>query len=371
MNAMNHQAKDQQQEKPVYKPKLMRASFSWNIVFKKLSIKAEDIANLSEVPITVFKHANSKITPDQFIRIWKAVEELDPDSEYMGLEAAQTSLKNTINLAICALLFSKNLSHAIKNLNNFQALMMPAHFHSEDHGDETTINVTLDVSPEDTPRSMSYFVLVFLVELLRTCTGRPIVPIKVLLNNDGENKPRYIEYFGTEPQNANNLSITIKREEMEKPFLSNNKQIWQFFKPLLQRRVDLIDKSTRYTGRVKGYLFGKLSRGQSDIKSVSEYFSMTPRTLQRRLFEEDTSFRAILDETRSEMAFIYLSTTDFAAYEISLLLGFEDKNSFYRAFQRWTGTTPQAARTSLERRKEQLYYSPKSNTPILDKNSDV
>jgi len=174
------------------------------------------------------------------------------------------------------------------------------------------------------------------------------------LNNNGEYKPRYIDYFGIEPQNANNLSLTIKRKDMERPFLSNNKQIWQFFEPLLRRRLDLIDKSTRYTGRVKGYLFGKLSSGQSDIKSVSEYFSMTSRTLQRRLLEEETSFRKILDEARSEMAFIYLSNTDFAAYEISFLLGFEDKNSFFRAFQRWTGTTPQAARMSLRERTIQL-----------------
>ncbi len=340
-------------EKAGYRPKLLRCSLSWKLLFKKISIKAEDVAELAHLPPTVFAYANSKITPDQYMRIWRAVEKLH-DDEYMGLSFARSALRDVINLSVCALLFSKNMAEAISKLNEYQALMIPAHFHCEDIDDETVIHVTLDLPQQDMPRSLSYAILVFLLELIRTCTGEHIIPSKVLLNNGGERKPRYIDYFGVEPQNSQNLSITVKRADLERPFHSSNEQLWQFFEPLLQKRVELLEQSTRYSGRIKGYLYERLSRGQSDIKSVAEHFSMTSRTLQRRLFEEGTSFRKIVDETRSELAFVYLSNTNLAAYEISFLLGFEDKNSFFRAFHRWTGTTPQAARASLEGRKNHL-----------------
>ena len=345
---------DQAPDKATYRPKLLRASLSWGAMLKRISLKPEDVAARAHLPPTVFTYANSKITPDQYVRIWRAVEELHND-EYMGLTFSRSALHDVINLSVCALLFSKNMSDAINKLNDFQALITPAHFSCEENEQETTIYITPDIPLENAPLSLIYSMIVFLVELIRTCTGERIIPNKVLLNTGGERKPRYIDYFGVEPEHSSSISLTVSREDMDKPFLSNNEQLWAFFEPLLKRRMELLDQSTRYSGRVKGYLFERLASGQCDIKSVAEHFSMTSRTLQRRLFEEGTSFRKILDETRSEMAFVYLSSTNLAAYEISFLLGFEDKNSFFRAFHRWTGTTPQAARTALEGRKN--YFS--------------
>ena len=70
------------------------------------------------------------------------------------------------------------------------------------------------------------------------------------------------------------------------------------------------------------------------------------RTLQRRLSQEGKSFQDVLDSTRERLARHYLTKTDISAAEISFLLGFEDPNSLFRAFQRWTGTTPQAIRAA-------------------------
>lgn len=55
-------------------------------------------------------------------------------------------------------------------------------------------------------------------------------------------------------------------------------------------------------------------------------------------------FADVLARTRTELAHHYLGSTALSAAEISFLLGFEDPNSFYRAFQAWTGTTPEQAR---------------------------
>jgi len=334
-----------------YRPKLLRVPLNWAVLLKKMSLDVEEVASLSKLPVSIFKQGNSKITHEQFIDIWRVVERLH-NKEYMGLTFARKSLKEVVNLSFFALLFSKDMTDAITKLNDFQPLMLPIYLTCEDEGEESTIRVNLEFPIQKAPKSFSYAVLVFLIELIRTCTGERIIPSRVQLNNDGEKKERYIDYFGVIPENANYLSLTIKRSEMKKTFLSSNDKLSEYFGPLLNKKKSLlVNNSSRYSGKIKAYLYENLANGQNNIEVVSEYFSITSRTLQRRLSEEGISFRRILDETRSEMAFIYLSNTNLAAYEISFLLGFEDKNSFFRAFHRWTGTTPQSTRASLEERK--------------------
>ena len=50
---------------------------------------------------------------------------------------------------------------------------------------------------------------------------------------------------------------------------------------------------------------------------------------------------------REELAKHYLKSSPMTGAEISFLLGYEDPNSFFRAFRGWTGETPEAARTRL------------------------
>jgi len=70
------------------------------------------------------------------------------------------------------------------------------------------------------------------------------------------------------------------------------------------------------------------------------------RTLQRQLSQEGTSFQAILAGTRESLARHYLTSGELRTSEIAFLLGYDDTNSFYRAFRSWTGTTPDAIRAT-------------------------
>lgn len=67
---------------------------------------------------------------------------------------------------------------------------------------------------------------------------------------------------------------------------------------------------------------------------------LSPRTLQRRLTEQETSSQKLLDDVRDNTARRLLLDTDLDAGEIAFLLGFDELNSFTRAFQVWEGATP-------------------------------
>lgn len=62
--------------------------------------------------------------------------------------------------------------------------------------------------------------------------------------------------------------------------------------------------------------------------------------MQQRLAEENTSFAALLDETRHRLALQYIAEPDLSLGQIAIMLHFSDASAFYRAFKRWTGRVP-------------------------------
>jgi AraC-like DNA-binding protein len=76
---------------------------------------------------------------------------------------------------------------------------------------------------------------------------------------------------------------------------------------------------------------------------------MHQRTLSRRLREEGTSLRKLLDAVRCDFAVRYLATSELTIAEVADRLGFSDPTAFIKAFRRWTDDTPQAFRRHARR----------------------
>ncbi len=100
------------------------------------------------------------------------------------------------------------------------------------------------------------------------------------------------------------------------------------------------------TDQVRRALRDSLSSDSVQLEAVAKTLGMTGRSLQRRLKDEDTSFQAVRDEMRLELAERFLGEGRTFA-EISFLLGFSEPSAFFRAFKRWTGLTPFERRASL------------------------
>ena len=81
---------------------------------------------------------------------------------------------------------------------------------------------------------------------------------------------------------------------------------------------------------------------------------MSGRTLQRRIAEESTSFRQLVSDARRELAKQYLLQPSLQLGEAACLLGYEDPNSFFRAFREWERTTPGKWRDLQRKRDSKL-----------------
>lgn len=96
--------------------------------------------------------------------------------------------------------------------------------------------------------------------------------------------------------------------------------------------------------QVAQMLAPRLPKCEATLKHVAAGLGITPRTLQRRLASADFSFQTVLDDTRRELAQVYLRDPALSALDVALLLGYAEQSSFTRAFRHWFGTTPSAWR---------------------------
>jgi AraC-like DNA-binding protein len=92
-------------------------------------------------------------------------------------------------------------------------------------------------------------------------------------------------------------------------------------------------------GRIRRILLHNLA-GPLSLEETAAQLGMTPRTLRRHLAQEGTSFRAVVDELRANLAIRYLSELSMTSEEVAFSVGFSDSANFRRAFRRWTGKSP-------------------------------
>lgn len=154
----------------------------------------------------------------------------------------------------------------------------------------------------------------------------------------------YSEFLGVDIRPGPRHQIGFSFEDARRPFLTTNESLWESFEPRLRTRLAELDAAVTVGHRVRAALLEALPSGQGDMDAVSRKLMMSRRTLQRHLDTEGLSFAGLLRETRQSLAQHYLGNTRLPAAEIAFLLGFEEPNSFYRAFRRWTGQTPDATR---------------------------
>ena len=95
-------------------------------------------------------------------------------------------------------------------------------------------------------------------------------------------------------------------------------------------------------------LLGPMLNGgrEPDLEEVASRLKLPTWTLRRKLAEAGTQFRAILTDTRRDLAMTYIRDTELAFGEIAYLLGFASAEAFQRAFKRWNSQTPGEFRRS-------------------------
>lgn len=104
------------------------------------------------------------------------------------------------------------------------------------------------------------------------------------------------------------------------------------------------DLATQLKRVLRRMLIGGACQGETCLERVADLFAIHRRTLNRRLRVQGTSFKALIDETRYDIARQLLRDTHLPVAQVAAALDYSETASFDHAFRRWSGISPAAWR---------------------------
>jgi AraC-like DNA-binding protein len=138
------------------------------------------------------------------------------------------------------------------------------------------------------------------------------------------------------PSNA----VVMRKERLEVPMLRANSDLSAAFEAQARRVLESMKQKEDIVARVREEAASELRTGPANMKKTARRLGFGVATLRRKLENEGTTFSAIVDDLRRELAEEHLGHGDLSISEIAFLLGFSDVRAFGRAFRRWTGSSP-------------------------------
>lgn len=313
----------------------------WSALLGELGVRPADLLRSAGLAEDMFARDRPTVTPEGFRNLFDALARAI-GHEAPGLIVGQAISPEVFSPPLFAAYCCENLAAATRRLSQYKPLIGPLKL--ESHSMAGGLELTFDAEPGvDLPDEYVAAELVFLVNLARRATRHAVRPVAVEMVRPPRHKG-YFEFFGHPVYPGPFNRVVFAPEDARRPFLSANPALFRVFDPELQARLDELDRNASVADRVRSALMEALPGGQPDVGTVARRLGMSSRTLQRRLGAEGTGFQDVLRELRERLARDYLRKTAHTSAEISFLLGYEDPNSFTRAFHLWTGTTPEAHR---------------------------
>jgi AraC-like DNA-binding protein len=193
-------------------------------------------------------------------------------------------------------------------------------------------------------RHANDFLFAAILNTINTLTGKKIVPLRIELAYEMRDVSAYRKFFGCEVLfNKDTNRIIISKEDVPSPILTSDQSMFQLFNSIVADKQALLETNST-AENLKQVLFMRFKGRIPTIEEAASTLNMTPRNLQRRLLQEQTSFRDIAGEVRKEIAFQLMQNPAIKISEVSDILGYSDLTAFRKAFKSWTNATPRAVR---------------------------
>jgi AraC-like DNA-binding protein len=318
------------------------------ILISELGLDVETVMRRALLPSGLLDGDGSHISLDEYRRLWASVttEAHDP---LLALKLGDAAGIDYFDPAFFAAMCSQDMNMAVTRLADYKRRVSPFSFDVQIDKHATKV-VFCGLANTTVHPTLALTEIVFLVNFARRATRHPITPMSVSMSFDVPDRAVYEAHLGCPISQADMRSVTFDVADARRPFATHNDEIWALFEPRLQRQIEVSDPHPTVRTKVSHCLNEFLPSGRASVEEVARELAMSKRTLQRRLSDEGTNWLEVLNEAREALAKHYLTTTNYGTSEVSFLLGFEDPNSFFRAFKRWEDTSPELWRL---RKKEQ------------------
>jgi AraC-like DNA-binding protein len=305
---------------------------------------------LKEARVTAAQIADpvSRFSVRAQIRFLDAAAEALGD-ELLGFHLARDFETREMGALHYVVASSATIEEALRRLTRFSSLIHEGMQLSASFGRELRVAIHYVGVPRRSDRHQAECWLTVLLNFVRQLSGRRVVARSVHFAHSRPNGSREIDrHFGAPVEfDADVDEVALDGGIAALPAVSADPYL---NKILLKYCEEALGHRPRARGTfrtaVENAVVPELPHGDVEVDRTARRLGMSRRTIARKLAAEGLTYSVVLEELRLDLARRYLADPELSIAKIAWLLGYREASAFSRAFRRWTGGSPRAARSS-------------------------
>jgi AraC-like DNA-binding protein len=135
-------------------------------------------------------------------------------------------------------------------------------------------------------------------------------------------------------------AIVFDRAVLDRAQLYQHPELYGMLRSQAQQAVDRVAAEVGPAEKLRQYLLARPPARIPDLSAAARDLGVSARSLGRRLAEEGTTYRCVVQAVLEDSARLLLRDPKQTIQQTARALGFDNVGAFHRAFKRWTGLTP-------------------------------
>jgi AraC-like DNA-binding protein len=289
-------------------------------------------------------HSDIHVSFEQAYKAWE-VAIVETGDQHLGLHLGEQTNPSILGMVGLLMQSCPNLEEAFKSVCNFSQVASDMFSYSiSTTGDKASLSYKactpwVKISPISARQGVEQ-AMAGTLNIFSMLTGTKITPERVLLSYSKQDVAEYERIFQAPIRwNAPTNTLIFAREHLLNPVLSYDESLMGIFCDLIKKRFSKLNNET-FANKVKREIMTTFMGQIPSVESIAMRLNLTVRSLQRKLEEENVSYRQLCNDLGKDFAASLLSNQNVTVKEIASTLGYSDTRSFQRAFKSWTGQTP-------------------------------
>jgi len=322
-----------------------RITKAWAQRFAEEKIAVPALLRRAGLPATLFQQEKIYVTTAEVFALWRSVAEMSPEPGFGLKLGTELRCERSHPVAIAGVC-SRTFGDALQRLARYKQLTCPEEIRVHRKAQETSVEFFFIEAKEAQPDIMVDLGLSWILNVGRRGTDDEITPLRLELTRPVKHRALFESHFGCRVRfKADRNALVFRSSDLDLPFVTHNEELLRVIGTQLDSELKSRNTNKNVGEQVKDSLRRSLAGKRPTLQDVAQELGLSARTLQRRLTDAGITFQQLVEETRRELARHYLKQHAVELNEAAFLLGFEDANSFFRAFQVWEGTSPTQWRT--------------------------
>ena len=308
---------------------------------EELGVEASAVLRRAGLPVALLDQPRVLLGTEEFFALWRAIGEASTDPAIGVAMGTETKTEHFSPTALAALA-TENFGAAVQQMARYKQLTCPEEIIQQMDGGEWSIQFRWLLASELSPPVLNECCFAWVLSVARHGTGTRLSPLRVEFMQPRRHVNVLERHFGCPVIcGSTHDAIIFRAADAHRSFVTRNDELLAMLAPRLDEELKQREESEEnFAERVRRAIQNKLTGSRPTIDDIARVLHISTRTLQRRLQDSGSSFQRVLEEARHQLARHYLNNSVLEMNEAAYLLGYEDANSFVRAFRTWEGVPP-------------------------------